>query len=292
MFDRAGGHGEPMFIIWKSGRGKSNIRRKMGGVMRIGVLALVAVVAAGIAGGALYFSGNQTPAPVRAPLAAQTHALPAAAPAKAEPMFVRGVRRFDDTYRSHRHQFVTVSDYSDRARRNWMVGLFGFAVFVLLTLPKNTRGVRAFYRRMMEHSPLSAEEGVSDDDNRQARKVLFFYLLFLLYQLVQFPLTLGHDNRLQFFTDFAIQSGLLLAVVWTFHCLKRSLHKRWRSDAARREKMDRWLDAKLEGINIRWRDISKLAVGVFIIGFAPAALAHLTGWLDALTDFGQRMVGN
>ena len=187
---------------------------------------------------------------------------------------------------------MTVSDYSDRARRNWMVGLFGFAVFVLLTLPKNTRGVRAFYRQMMEHSPLSAEGDATDDDNRQARKVLFFYLLFLLYQLVQFPLTLGHDNPIQFFTDFAIQLGLLLAVVWTFHRLKRGLHKRWQGDAARREKMDRWLDAKLEGINIRWRDISKLAVGVFIIGFAPVALAHLTGWLDALSGFAQRLIGS
>jgi hypothetical protein len=257
--------------------------------MRIWVLALV-IVAAVIAGGALYFSVNRTPAPVQVPQATQTHAL--AAPAKTEPMFVHGVRRFDDTYRSHRHQFVKVSDYSDRARRNWMVGLFGFAVFVFLTLPKNTKGVRAFYRQMMERSPLPAEDGVSDDDNRQARKVLFFYLLFLLYQLVQFPLTLGHDNRLQFFTDLAIQTFLLLAVVWTFHRLKRGLYKRWRSDAARREKMDRWLGAKLEGINIRWRDISKLAVGVFIIGFTPAALAHLTGWLDALTGFAQRFVGS
>jgi hypothetical protein len=139
---------------------------------------------------------------------------------------------------------------------------------------------------------LSAEDGVTDNDNRQARKVLFFYLLFLLYQLVEFPLTLGHDKGLQFFTDLAIQTGLLMAVVWTFHRLKRGLRDRWRTDAARQKKMDRWLGAKLEGMNIRWRDISKLAVGVFIVGFAPVALSHLTGWLDALTNFGERFVGN
>jgi hypothetical protein len=94
----------------------------------------------------------------------------------------------------------------------------------------------------------------------------------------------------QFFTDLAIQTGLLLAVVWAFHRLKRGLHNRWRGDPARQEKMDRWLNLKLEGMNIRWRDISKLAVGVFIVGFAPVALAHLTGWLDVLTDFGQRFI--
>ena len=217
--------------------------------MRIWILALIVVIAAAIAGTVAVVEINRTPAPVPASqhVTAQTSAAPAG--------FARGVRQFNDSYHSHRHQFAQVSDYSGRARQNWLVGLFGFAVFVLLTLPKNARGLRAFYRQMMERSPLSAEDGVTDDDNRQARKVLFFYLLFLLYQLVEFPLTLGHDNRVQFFTDLAIQTGLLLAVVWAFHRLKRGLHNRWRGDPARQEKMDRWLNLKLEGMNIRWRDI-------------------------------------
>jgi hypothetical protein len=56
--------------------------------------------------------------------------------------------------------------------------------------------------------------------------------------------------------------------------------------------MDRWLSSKLEGMNIRWRDISKLAAGVFVVGFTPAVLSHLTGWLDAASAFGQKMAGN
>ena len=43
-------------------------------------------------------------------------------------------------------------------------------------------------------------------------------------------------------------------------------------------------------MNIRWRDIRKLAVGVFVAGFAPPRFRHLTGWLDALTNFGQRFM--
>lgn len=250
--------------------------------MRIGVLALAVLVAAGIGAAVAVAQTNRTPAPVQTP---QQTAAPT------QPMLARGVKQFNDSYRSHRQQFVTVSDYSERARRNWIVELFGFAVFVLLTLPKNARGGRAFYRQMMERSPLSAEAGATDDDNRQARKVLFFYLLFLLYQIVQFPLTFGRDNLIQFYSDLAIQTGLLLAVMWTFHRLKRGLHERWRGDPARQDKMDSWLNVKLEGINIRWRDIRKLAVGVFVAGFAPAALSHLPGWLDVVTDFGQRMVG-
>ncbi len=251
--------------------------------MRIGVLALVVLVAAGIAATIAVAQTNRTPAPAPA----QTSA-PAAAPA---PMLARGVKQLSASYRSHRDQFVKVSDYSERMRQNWLVGAFGFAVFILLTVPKNARGVRAFYRQMMERSPLSAEADATDDDNRQARKVLFFYLLFLLYQLVEFPLTIGHDKGIPFYADLIFQTCLLLAVVWAFHGLKRSLHERWRGDPGRQEKMDRWLNEKLEGINIRWRNIRKLALGVFIAGFAPAALSHLTGWLDVVTDFGERMIG-
>ncbi|MDE2133277.1 MAG: hypothetical protein KGM97_01315 [Alphaproteobacteria bacterium] len=251
--------------------------------MRIGVVALAVLVAAGIGAAVAVAQANRTPAPVRA---AQTSA-PAAAP-----MLARGVKQFDASYHSHRDQFVKVSEYSERMRENWLLGAFGFAVFVLLTVPKNARGVRAFYRQMMERSPLSAETDATDDDNRQARKVLFFYLLFLLYQLVEFPLTIGHDKGIPFYADLIFQTSLLLAVVWAFHGLQRGLRQRWRSDPGGREKMDRWLDEKLEGINIRWRNIRKLAVGVFVAGFAPAALSHLTGWLDVATDFGERVVGS
>jgi hypothetical protein len=261
--------------------------------MRTGVFALV-VVAAAIAGTVAVVEINRMPAPVQVSqhVTAQTSAAPTAAPANAGPMFARGVRRANDSYHRHRHQFVEVSDYSERARRNWIVGLFGFAVFVLLTLPKNTRGVRAFYRQMMEASPLSGEDRVTAANDRQARELLFFYLLFLLYQIVQYPLTFGRDNLVQFVADLAIQTALLFMVIWAFHRLKLGMRDQWRNDPARREKMDRWLDAKLAGMNIRWGDVRKLAVGVFIVGFTPAALAHLTGWLDALTNFAQRFVGN
>ena len=249
--------------------------------MRIWVLALIVVIAAAVGGAYLYFSVKDAGV---APQTVQT--------STTGTMMQRGVKTFDQTYHNHRHDFVTVSDYSQRARENWIVGLFGFAVFVLLTVPKNARGVRAFYRQMMERDPLSSEEGVSDDDNRRARKVLFFYLLFLLYQLIEFPLTLGHDKGIPFYADLIFQAGLLIAVVAAFHGLKRSLHERWKADAARQEKMDRWLSSRLDGLNIRWRDISKLAVGVFVAGFTPAALSHLTGWLDAASALGQKMAGN
>jgi hypothetical protein len=144
---------------------------------------------------------------------------------------------------------------------------------------------------MMEQAPLPSDGKVTDDDYRQARKVLFFYLLFLLYQIVQFPLTLGHDKGVPFYADLIIQTGLLVAIVWTYRDLKRGLRARLSGDPAQQEKLDEWLSEKLEGMNIRWRDISKLALGVFVAGFTPAVLSHLVGWLDAITGLGERIAG-
>ena len=264
--------------------------------MRIGIVTLAIIVAAVILSGSLILSINRgrQPAPqtqsVQASQAPAVPTAPAAAPSTSKQTAANSVTRLGATYRSHRQDFATVSDYSERARENWVVGLFGFAVFLFLTLPRNVGGARAFYSQMMEQAPLPADSKVTDDDFRQARKVLFFYLLFLLYQIVQFPLTLGHDKGVPFYADLIIQISLLIAIVWTYRDLKRGLRARLSGDPAQQEKLDDWLNEKLEGMNVRWRDITKLAVGVFVAGFTPAVLSHLVGWLDALTDFGERMV--
>jgi len=258
--------------------------------MRFWVWAIAVVILAGAV-----FLATDRPPPQPA-VVAQTAAPAAptaapAAPTAAQPMLARGIHRFDDSYRRHRRQFQDVSDYSRRVRTNRFVAIVGFLMFVLMTLPKNARGAAAFYRQMMEKSPLPDEPDITDDNNRRARKVLFFYLLFLLYQIAQFPLTWGRDNAVQFFSDLAIQVVLLSAVVWTFHRLRRDMRAQWKADPDRRAKMNLWLGQKLEGLNIRWRDIQKLALGVFVAGFTPSLLTQLTPWLDALTRYGERVIG-
>ncbi len=263
--------------------------------MRIGIVTLATIIAAVILSCSLILTAYRAhqPAvqnvPVQASPAPAVAKAPAAAPSK--PVAVNGMRRISESYRNHRQVVATVSDYSERARQNWLVGLFGFAVFLFLTLPRNLDGARAFYSQMMEQAPLPSDGKVTDDDYRQARKVLFFYLLFLLYQIVQFPLTLGHDKGVPFYADLIIQIGLLVAIVWTYRDLKRGLRARLSGDPAQQEKLDEWLSEKLEGMNIRWRDISKLALGVFVAGFTPAVLSHLVGWLDAITGLGERIAG-
>jgi len=196
--------------------------------------------------------------------------------------------RIDDAWHHHRDQVRSVSDYSARVRTNRIVAVAGFLVFVLLTLPRNARGVKAFYRQMMETSPLPSDSGASDENNRRARRLLFFYLLFLLYQIVQFPLTWGRDNGVQFVSDLAIQAFLLVAVAWSYTVLKRGVFDQWKGDPARGRQM---LRGRLDGIAIRWRDIRMMAAGIFVAGFTPALLSRLADWGDAFAAFNQHMMG-
>ena len=239
---------------------------------------LAALVVVGLAGAGFVYMRTAAPPAGTATAASQT-------------MLQREVRGVRDSYHRHRQEFQSVSGYSRQIRTNRVVAVVGFLVFLLLTLPRNTRGVRGFYRQMMEKAPLPAVEGITDDSNRQARKVLFFYLLFLLYQIVQFPLTWGRDNAVQFTSDLVIQLVLLVAVGWTYHGLKRGLMDQWKPDPQRSEKMDAWMGQRLEGLNVRWRDVRKMAVGVFVAGFTPALLSRATDVLDMLSDTSQRLTG-
>jgi hypothetical protein len=247
--------------------------------MRALAISLIAMFVLGLAGTSL-----AAPAP-----SAPTVAVTTAAPASQTAM-TRNVKIAADAYRSHRAGFARVSDYSERVRSNWIAGLVAFAIFVLLTVPASARGIGAFYRQMMETAPLA--ESVTEDNNRQARKVLFFYLLFLLYQLIEYPLTLGHSKGIPFFADLLIQTCLVIAVAWSYHGLKRGMHRQWKDDPARQQKTDHWLGQRLDGMRIRWRDIRGLAVVVFVVEFAPAFLSHLTGWLDVLSAYGEKLIGS
>jgi hypothetical protein len=232
-------------------------------------------------------------APISPPAQATATKPAAAGTSKLPRAVATSLKTVANSYRAHRGGFETASKYSETARRNRLLALAGILLFAFLTLPKSIRGVRAFYRQMIATSPLPdfPDGSIGAGNVQQARAVLFFYLLFLLYQIVAFPLTLGRDNIIQFSADLFFQSAILLALIWSFHVLKRDLRAQWADDPARREKMDLWLNEKLEGLNIRWRNIRWLALGVFAAGFAPVTFAHLPNWLDAFAALSDRLAG-
>lgn len=194
-------------------------------------------------------------------------------------------RRFHPFYQRHRDSVARISDYSQRARTSRIIAVLCFLAFALLTLPRNARDVRAFYYQLVTTNPLPAAAGEDEENNRRARQVLFFYLLFLLYQVVQFPLTWGRDNAVQFYSDLAFQTALLIGVLLTFYRLKRGVAEHFEGDPEARDRMQGWTGERLEGLTVRWRDLSRLAVVMFVGAFTPPLLANLTNWLDVVASY-------
>lgn len=238
-------------------------------------------------------AANAAPPPTQANAATMKSSPAGASSIKLPQAVATGFKSVASSYRAHRGGFEAVSKYSESTRRNRLLALAGILIFAFLTLPKSIRGVRAFYRQMIATSPLPdfPDGSIGAGNVQQARAVLFFYLLFLLYQIVAFPLTLGRDNIIQFSADLFFQSAILLSLVWSFHVLKRDLRAQWADDPARRDKMELWLNEKLDGLNIRWRNIRWLALGVFAAGFAPVTFSHLPQWLDVFAAFSDRLAG-
>jgi hypothetical protein len=102
---------------------------------------------------------------------------------------------------------------------------------------------------------------------------------------VQFPLTWGRDNAVQFYSDLVFQFLLLTGVVVTFWQLKRGVAEHLAGESGDHVRMEGWLGTKLEGLSVRWRDISRLALFMFVGGFTPALLAKLPDWLDVVASY-------
>jgi hypothetical protein len=252
--------------------------------MRKWRLALAAVAAAAFA---VALIGGLRDEFAAAPSSGGYHmpAAPQAKPAAPSARPAQPARHFQPLYQRHRDQFLRVSDYSRRTRGNHVLAVIGFLLFAVITLPGNARGARAFYRQLVSRQPLPESAGADDENNRRARQVLFFYLLFLLYQVVQFPLTWGRDNAVQFYSDLGFQFVLLLGVVLAYRRLKAGVAAHWQGDADAKSRIMAWSGTRVEGLSVRWRDLSRLALFMFAGGFAPALLAKLPDWLDVLASY-------
>ncbi len=199
------------------------------------------------------------------------------------------LKAFSAYYLQHREQVVQAARASDFVRHNWYFGIGAFVVYALITLPRDGGAIVGFFNQMMKKAPLPAyrKGGVTDIDIEKTRKVLFFYCLYLLYQVIQFPLTVGQDNQITFYADAAIQVILLGALFGSFGDLKLNFLDAWKGEAdldrkAKAQKMKNWLDTKLSGMNVRWRDMRGYALSVFAVNFLPWALFHAPGALDGM----------
>lgn len=107
-------------------------------------------------------------------------------------------------------------------------------------------------------------------------------MLFLAYQVVQFPLTFGDVPRHVFYFDLVFQVGMLVLLFSAYDGLRKTVKKRWDGDDVQQDVVAQWLDKTLAGLNVKPARLRTLALSVFGGSFAPAFLVSLPMWLDEL----------
>lgn len=184
---------------------------------------------------------------------------------------LQAVVDFNSYYRGAFRAIASVAEYL----RGGLVGWLALAGFLILTLPRHARGIATFFENMMSKHPLPAyrQGGITDANIAATRKLLFFFTLLLLYQLVQVPLTFGNNSRLAFWADLAVQVALLATLFISYRALK--LRIVGKLPDGKRKRMKDWLSTRLEGIGIRIGDMRKIAVTLVVVSFAPFVLQNL-----------------
>lgn len=203
----------------------------------------------------------------------------------------KSLHAFHDFWTKYRADVKRVSEVSQQIRNERFVPISGFAFFLIFLAPRKVANIRLFFNQMMEKHPLPAyrQGGVTDDEIAQARKVLFFFCLYFVYQIVQFPLTIKNHDGIAFFADLIFQVVIVGFLLSGYFRLQHLMSERWENDAERHEAMMKWLNTKLEGMQIKWGELRRITVGIFFVSFSPYFFAHVFGWLDALSNTGDRL---
>jgi len=179
----------------------------------------------------------------------------------------------------------TFRDWSARAEeyRSWyLTDLVGFAFFVVLTYPEIV-GLKNLYARMFSAYPLPAwrQGGVTNEHIETSRHAIFFYILFVLYQLVQFAFTLGASNEVERFVDFLIQLVLLGVILGDYESVRQALWKR-HTDGSKRGRVADWLKMKFEDMNISFTGLRRKVIFIFLASFALVLIRNLPWIADLL----------
>lgn len=188
---------------------------------------------------------------------------------------------------SNRSSISSLKDLSIYLRDPLVGGIVLVLTTVYLIRGRLDR-IAIFFSSMMSKYPLPAARRlrVADTHIQNTRELLFFYTVLLCYQIAQYPFTSaaksssGYWPDVAFWADLTIQAFLVGAVAASYKTLKEQFlrtHDGEESEVGAKE----WLEFKLEGLQIRLRDIRRMALGLFAGNFTPPILQYLP---NALSD--------
>ena len=131
-----------------------------------------------------------------------------------------------------------ISEVSEQVRNEGFVQYFGFVFFLVFMFREKIYSIRSFFNKMMEKNPLPAyrKGGIKDEYIVRVRKILFYFCIYFIYQIIQYPLSFGSHSQVAFFADLMFQSVIVTLLLVEYFRLKRSVSKRWRGDPDRHEK--------------------------------------------------------
>lgn len=181
---------------------------------------------------------------------------------------------------------VDWSNWIAKQRETLLPEMIGVALFVA-TSWREVLSLQPLYQRMFSDDPLPAwrQGGVTDAIIESARPVIFFNILFLLYTLVQFPLTLGPPSDAEFWADLIIQITLLGLLLGSYGNVRSALRQRAKTEA-RAERVTNWLADKFDGMRVSFARLRRKAVLIFLASFSLVAAQMsptlLRGFADVL----------
>lgn len=196
------------------------------------------------------------------------------------------------TYETHRVLFESASDLVSNLNSHPFAKVLAVVGFVAIAFPKKLSDIAKFYQYAMKRDPLPAYRagGVKDDHIVMARRILFFYVLFLSYQIFQFPYSLANLDRAFFYVDIVFQSGLLIMLWTAYSQLKLSIRTRWDGQAEKQKAVLDWLSKKLDGMNVKPGQLRALAMSVFVGSFMPAFVIALPQLLQGVVEFNELVI--
>lgn len=182
-----------------------------------------------------------------------------------------------------------LSGFALDLRDKWWGGSV-LAVFFLVTHREKLLRIGKFFDQMMTKYPLAAYRrgGISDSHIQSVREILFFYCLLLMYQLVQYPYSVavrgatGTWVDVAWWADLLIQASLVGLISQTYTTVVREVREASKGNIEKQQQMSEWLNEKLEGMHVRFKDIRWLAFGLLTASFTPAFLQFLPQFLGGV----------
>lgn len=183
-----------------------------------------------------------------------------------------------------------LAEGADQLRKDQRADYLAFFGFGLFTVRKSLTALPSFFTLLLQKYPLPAYRaiGITDEHMVRVKEVILFYVLYLSYQVVQFPLTFGNSHPISFASDLLFQIGLAGYTLYIFRRVRDQIMRRWDDDPLKAQHVQKWLATSLDKINIRYDEMRENLLRVFVVSFLPALLTVLplfARWLREALDF-------